>query len=102
MNIFLQAKHAFLTWMNELSAADSALLGIIGFGLMIFSVSALLVQRHLESRPKSPHSDAHQIKSSLPLPGLRVGRPQERQRKFNASWLKAKQDPFLTRLERLN
>lgn len=101
MALLENAQMSFEAWMNSLSAADSAGLGIIGFGLMIFAVAALLIQRYLEQRDVQRRRDTLRPRSHRPVPGVRHSRMDYTAEKSSVFSMKSKKDPFLARLERL-
>jgi hypothetical protein len=100
MALFENAQLSFDAWMNSLDAADSAALGAVGFGLMIFAVAALLIQRHLEQRKQKIRRSIPN-RPMRPVPGLRYSRAETVEIKTSWFLMKSKKDPFLSRLERL-
>lgn len=101
MALLENAQMSLETWMSGLSAADSALLGIVGFSLMIFAVAALLIQRYLEQREDQKRRDTLRPRSHRPVPGVRHNRMECAVEKSGVFSMKTKKDPFLLRLERL-
>ena len=92
---------SFETWSSGLDAADSAALGAIGFGLMIFAVAALLIQRHLEKRHLQTCNMMTRSRPCRPVLGLRHSRADCTELKSGRFSMRSKKDPFLSRLERL-
>lgn len=101
MAFFDDTKTSFEIWMNGLDAADSAALGVVGFGLMIFAVAALLIQRHLEQRHLKKHTFDLLGHTVPPVLGLRHSRADFAGSKPPRFSIIGKKDPFLSRLERL-
>lgn len=95
------AQLSFKIWSNGLDAADSAALGAIGFGLIIFSVVALLLQRHFEKRTLQNRESASRPGPCRPVLGLRHSRGSCSESKSGGFLTGQKKDPFLSRLERL-
>jgi hypothetical protein len=100
MALLENAQLSFETWSNGLDAADTAALGAIGFGLMIFALVALLTQRHVEKK-RSTKPDGTISRPYRPVPGLRHSRAPYSGYKSGRFLIGQKKDPFLSRLERL-
>lgn len=100
MALFENAQLSFDAWMNSLDAAESAALGAVGFGLMIFAVAALLIQRHIEQR-KQKIRRSIPSRPMRPVLGLRHSHVETVEVKTGWFSMKSKKDPFLSRLERL-
>jgi hypothetical protein len=101
MALLEKAQLSFEAWSNGLDAADSAALGVIGFGLMIFAVAALLVQRHFEKRISHTDQTTQRSRPCRPVLGLRHNRTSCAENKSGRFFVGQKKDPFLSRLERL-
>ncbi|MBU2865909.1 hypothetical protein [Pacificibacter marinus] len=101
MALLENAQLSFETWSNGLTAADSAVLGVIGFGLMIFAVAALLIQRHVEKRMLEKHQMTECSRSNRPVLGVRHSHMPCNDNKSGRLLIGQKKDPFLSRLERL-
>lgn len=101
MALLENAQLSFEIWLNGLSAADSLALGVIGFGLMIFAVSALLIQRHFEKRTREKHQIRQCPRASRPVLGVRHSHMPCNDNKSGRLSIGQKKDPFLSRLERL-
>ncbi len=88
----LKAKEALTQWMAGLDAADQVTMMAIGFGLMIFAVAALMIQRHREAKAQRPtRSTLIEERTSYVIPGERHIAPAG----------KKKGDAFLRRLDHM-
>ncbi|MBU2936634.1 MULTISPECIES: hypothetical protein [Pacificibacter] len=101
MALLENARLSFEIWSNGLSAADSLALGVIGFGLMIFAVAALLIQRHFEKRAREKNQITQCSRTSRPVLGVRHSHMPCDDSKSGRLLIGQKKDPFLSRLERL-
>ncbi len=87
-----KAKEALTQWMAGLDAADQVTMMAIGFGLMIFAVAALMIQRHREGKAQHPTRSALVEESArYVIPGERHIAPAGKQ----------KGDAFLRRLDHM-
>ncbi|WP_159075341.1 hypothetical protein [Celeribacter baekdonensis] len=92
LNYALKVKEALTRWMAGMDAADQVTMMAIGFGLMIFAVAALMIQRHRETKAQHPtRSTLVEERASYVIPGERHIAPAG----------KKKGDAFLRRLDHM-